>query len=318
MKLTFINVGYGDSILIEQEDKTILIDGGSMLSEEFEGFPCRIRTKDYLEKKGIKQIDLAIITHIHDDHVGGMTALQIPIKMLWIPFEQTLFMDKAAVWPDDSAAQSVKLFSGALNLLADLIKDFGASNPNSIEMVEAGKVVHFGDLTISILAPFGAVKTEFVQHLRRMYQSENPTAELTWLDAHSNATSLIVKLELGENSILLPADNVPSGWNEIDFSLLKNVNVLKLPHHGQIDSISEKIMKKMPLQYIITTASSDKRYNSANAEVYWKLLRWHPDIQFLFSDEREYLPFFSKKDDFIATTLIMDSEGIRTEFVIEG
>ncbi len=94
MKVTFINVGYGDAILIEQEDKTILLDGGSMLPEEFEGFPFRIRTTSYLEKVGIKKIDLAIVSHIHDDHVGGIAALQIPIEKIWIPYDKAHFINR--------------------------------------------------------------------------------------------------------------------------------------------------------------------------------------------------------------------------------
>lgn len=53
-------------------------------------------------------------------------------------------------------------------------------------------------------------------------------------------------------------------------------------------------MKRMPLEYVITTSASDRRYNSANAEVYGKLTSWFPErpIQFLFTDEREYPPYF--------------------------
>ena len=77
------------------------------------------------------------------------------------------------------------------------------------------------------------------------------------------------------------------------------------------------MMKQMPLKYVVTTSASDRRYNSANAEVYDKLTSWFPDrpIQFLFTDEREYPPYFSQPDGFRALTLLMNSNGIQVEFV---
>ena len=73
--MTCINVGYGDSLLLKWKDTVMLIDGGSALESEFEGFPARIRSADYLQKTGIGRIDTLIITHIHEDHVCGLTAL---------------------------------------------------------------------------------------------------------------------------------------------------------------------------------------------------------------------------------------------------
>ena len=64
MELSFINVGYGDAILIEQNNQTMLLDGGSSCKEEFEGFPNRMRAAEYLRRAQIPQIDLLMISHI--------------------------------------------------------------------------------------------------------------------------------------------------------------------------------------------------------------------------------------------------------------
>ena len=88
-----------------------------------------------------------------------------------------------------------------------------------------------------------------------------------------------------------------------------------MPHHGQIDSFDVSFMKDMPLKYVVTTASSDRRYNSANPRVYEALRELHPDVEFLFTDEREYPPFFSRPDGFQAIKLVMDSGEIRPEFI---
>lgn len=76
-------------------------------------------------------------------------------------------------------------------------------------------------------------------------------------------------------------------------------------------------MRNMPLEYVITTASSDRRYNSANPQVYQSLTQWRPPHppKFLFSDERSYPPYFSQPDGFQAITLKIDSGGITPEFI---
>ena len=55
MKITIINVGYGDSLLYETDSgKRLLVDGGSNLESEFSGDSYRIRCVDFLKKKNIQ------------------------------------------------------------------------------------------------------------------------------------------------------------------------------------------------------------------------------------------------------------------------
>lgn len=73
MKATFVNVGYGDCILLQNENGyTALIDGGSDLESEFAGDPYRIRASDYLKEQHISHLDAVFISHIHEDHVCGL------------------------------------------------------------------------------------------------------------------------------------------------------------------------------------------------------------------------------------------------------
>lgn len=76
-------------------------------------------------------------------------------------------------------------------------------------------------------------------------------------------------------------------------------------------------MKNMPLEYIITTSASDRRYHSANQAVQ-KLAAIFPaehPPHFLFSDEREYPPYFSQPEGFQAIKLVMDSGMVIPEFI---
>lgn len=65
MDVHFIDVGQGDSILIETpSDKTILIDGGPPQAGK--------KVVSYLNQHGVETIDLLISTHPDKDHIGGL------------------------------------------------------------------------------------------------------------------------------------------------------------------------------------------------------------------------------------------------------
>ena len=64
MSVHFIDVGQGDSILIQQGSASILIDAG--------GNAKGSQVVSYLEKQGITRLDYVIGTHPHEDHIGGL------------------------------------------------------------------------------------------------------------------------------------------------------------------------------------------------------------------------------------------------------
>ncbi|MHC1747533.1 MAG: DNA internalization-related competence protein ComEC/Rec2 [Cellulosilyticaceae bacterium] len=76
LEITQLYVGQGDaSIIIGPKGETILIDGGNL------GKGTVIER--YLHYKGKKRIDLALVSHLHEDHVGGVIDLVengVPIK----------------------------------------------------------------------------------------------------------------------------------------------------------------------------------------------------------------------------------------------
>ena len=217
--------------------------------------------------------------------------------------------------------EAFPLYTNALNAYRRILLRAGETG-TAITVVGPGDTLRLGsELTAQVLAPKARRIHEYMELMEAAYASADQEAAvtelLTKLDATSNHTSTLLRFEMGEVVFLSAADSCPREWDEVPSFLLKNGNVLKLPHHGQIDSISEQFMRDMPLEYVITTASSDRRYNSANAEVYKRLTQWrapHPP-KFLFSDERSYPPYFSQPDGFQAITLEIDSGVITPKFI---
>ncbi len=79
VELTVLDVGQGDALVLQTPDGvTALIDTGK---------PGQGRKKivPFLRKKGVKSIDLIILTHHHQDHYGGLAAIskKIPVRRVY-------------------------------------------------------------------------------------------------------------------------------------------------------------------------------------------------------------------------------------------
>lgn len=71
--LTMIDVGQGDSILLEIEDKTVLIDTGGSYFSSYN--IAQNKLVPYFKSRGIKTIDYLILTHGDYDHLGEASNL---------------------------------------------------------------------------------------------------------------------------------------------------------------------------------------------------------------------------------------------------
>ncbi|MCA0754627.1 DNA internalization-related competence protein ComEC/Rec2 [Paenibacillus sp. N4] len=94
--VSFIDVGQGDSIHIRTPgQKHILIDGGGTISFLKPGEEWRQRSDPFeigakllvplLMKRGVREIDLLVLSHLDSDHIRGLQAVveSIPVRAIW-------------------------------------------------------------------------------------------------------------------------------------------------------------------------------------------------------------------------------------------
>jgi competence protein ComEC len=91
----FIDVGQGDSVLLQFAGKNVLIDAGTQ--------DMGPRAESYLQNHGVSSLDLLVATHPHEDHIGGLITI-----LNDIPIEQVL---------DSGQTHTAPSFENYLNLI---------------------------------------------------------------------------------------------------------------------------------------------------------------------------------------------------------
>ncbi|OSA95066.1 UNVERIFIED_ORG: MBL fold protein [Clostridium botulinum] len=124
MKVHYIDVGQGDSELIQVDGKNILIDAGNNDSMAY----------NYLKQLGIKKIDYIMATHPHSDHIGGMTQIinEFDIGEFYAP----------------KVNHSTKTFENMIKALQNKGIKLTAPTP--------GDTLNLGNATLQFLAPNSA------------------------------------------------------------------------------------------------------------------------------------------------------------------
>lgn len=293
LTVTFVNVGYGEAILLECPDPskpdgvfTALIDGGSAEDSEFaDRSSGRIRVEDYLEKRGIRRLDLAVSTHIHEDHLCGLlrAAQMAPPAALWQILPPTLYRSLRPLDVSTAATISESKFMRALNdytALCALVEEHGGA----VLSPECGAEREIAPgLSVRILSPSASGRAVLTEDFKALYAAADEGGaflrRLDALDARMNNYSFVLLLDYRGTRLLLPGDTNIAGYEGIDPADLR-ADLFKVGHHGQKDGADEALAELIRPAAVVCCASSDRRYNSA-----------HPDTMRLLAEHGAALYF---------------------------
>lgn len=125
--VSFLDVGQGDSILIQSDECNVLIDGGEKGNSSY--------IEGYLNENGIDTLDYVIGTHPHSDHIGALPTIITDCNVEHVILPQT----------DDSDTPTTKIYESLLNAIAD--------KGLKITPAKVGTSYDLGNATLEIIAP---------------------------------------------------------------------------------------------------------------------------------------------------------------------
>lgn len=86
--IRFIDVGQGDSALVECDGHYMLIDGGESTAGD--------AVYNVLEENGIQKLDILVVSHLHTDHYGGLTKALTYASSIGVTLSNAEYKDSKA------------------------------------------------------------------------------------------------------------------------------------------------------------------------------------------------------------------------------
>ncbi|MCL6451732.1 MAG: ComEC/Rec2 family competence protein [Acetobacteraceae bacterium] len=243
----FLDVGNGDAVFaLLPGGRTLLLDGGPWSGGGPEGDgaapPGRRRSPPlpppravaFLRRLGVRRLDYLILSHPHQDHLGGVVAAAEGLRVgAFYCSPQALAQAAAA----GGAGPSGPAGGGLLGRLWDALERKGVPR----HALARGHTLDLGGgavLEVLHPAPAGLPGAG-------AGGVPGPSAGPGGEDAATNEESLVVRLRLGRVSLLLAGDLGPDGERELLGAVgteRLGCSVLKVAHHGSSTSTGEEFL----------------------------------------------------------------------------
>ena len=235
LEVHFLDVGQGDCIVSEGADgANIAVDGGS--TSVFDVGIYRILP--FLKSEGIRRLDYMVLTHMDEDHIGGMRQV---LEM--IADRRTSLRVDTVVLP------YLEERDGTYMEMVNLAGRAGAG----VLLVSAGDSFALGNLGITVLGPDPALE-------------ERPV--------DPNAQCIVLAVNYKEFDCLLTGDVVGKGEEHLTEILRrsgKQFEVLKVAHHGSKYSTPEEFLDIVWPEISIISCGADNRYGHPHAALLRRL-----------------------------------------------
>jgi competence protein ComEC len=222
LHIDFLDVGQGDSALVTMPDgTTLLVDAGGDTIDSTRRIGETV-VSEYLWWRGLSEIDYVVATHADADHIDGLNDV---LKNFTV--RSALIARRPADDPEFAK------FSQTL-----------ARTSTHSEAIEAGDVIHFGDVAVSVLWP------------------------LAGGDTSKNNDSVVLRIEYGERAILLTGDIEQAAERSLLASQQAlHADVIKVPHHGSKTSSTEDFVVATKPQFAIISVGRNSRFGHPHKEV---------------------------------------------------
>lgn len=259
LKLHFINVGDGDAILAEeQEDGRVfrmLVDAGRRDVGRSPG-SLRRTAAEYLRERGVSRIDALVVTHLHDDHFGGLEDI-LPETAVDHVFSGFFPLRPEARAPQEPDAP--KTVRGLIECLNQWGADVEVMAAKGCRLHAVTSTIWGLPLTERLRADLICPDEEKAAVQRRVWESmlagEPVPEELKyWSSKYRNPGSLRVRLEFAGRAVELPGDCCGTAWDNRD---QKPCDILKVPHHGAGGALTEAQQGRLRPPWAVISCGSE-------------------------------------------------------------
>ena len=220
IKQSIKTVNPSDAILLESNGHYAMVDTGMKTTEDNKF------VYNYLKSVGVKELDFILITHNHDDHIGGAEYLiksDITVKKFYI---------KTYIGKDSDSGSGTKNYNNVINAL----------NSKNIPVVYIdksftdGKSFNFYDMDI------------------KLYNTAQIMNQKGYVGGNENYNSVMELITIGNKKVFLTGDSYSGSIMDNVSKQVGKVDVMKMPHHGFATcSMNAERAKRLSPSYLIVT-----------------------------------------------------------------
>lgn len=232
LRVAFLDVGQGDAAVIELPNgRTILVDAGGWTPVFDAGERVVL---PYLKRRGIRAIDLLVVTHPHGDHAGGAPAVvrTMPVRGMLDPGGPELNRLREALRPEKMPGPGYAAGRAGMAIALD------------------------PETRVYLLSP-----------------DPGCVAPADAADAATNNMSVVLKVCYGSTAFLLTGDAELEA-EEVMLSTygdLLRAAVLKVGHHGGSRSSSERFLDAVHPHHAVISVGRGNTFGHPTAEVLGRL-----------------------------------------------
>ena len=227
-ELVALDIGQGDSFLLRTKEKAVLIDTGEAEYAD--------EVLEVLDRYGVEQLDLAIASHMHSDHMGGMADVidAVPVK--------TFLMTELP----ESMTPTSRVYENLLTALEQ-------SPETEVVPARPGDTYPLGEgVTLTILGPVAE------------YDDLNLTSVVCRVDAGDRSFLFTGDMEKQAEQDLIRAG--------ADLS----ADVLKVGHHGANTSSTAAFLEEVNPVCSVISVGEGNSYGHPKAPVLERLTEYGP------------------------------------------
>ncbi len=229
LRISVLDVGQGDAILLQDGKSNVMIDVGNDAKDKIGTGGGRQALIKRLDEAGVSQIKTVIVTHHHRDHMGN-------IMYVRGKYGVSNIYDNGYVNKDYTTSVT-------------LDKDLRAGKYHG-KALQAGDRVNLGkDYYLEVLAPGDFVDKSLYKRL--------------------NNTSLVMKLHYGTFTMLLTGDTEAGVEDLMQqkYGAALKADVLKVAHHGSKTSSYWKFINQVKPKYALISCGHHDIYNHPSEKV---------------------------------------------------